>query len=150
MKEIVLGLSQLIAIAWVWQQELTPKYLPIWQENRSRCGTIRRPEIHVGAYNAFLDQLFSTAKGDIKYTKGALCLFISVSDIMMTAFSRLDPRLKKYTPGFISAEKQLVKPQEDDLAEARSIIRTMLSVDSMGNPMFDPFFSVRITPSKKD
>jgi hypothetical protein len=148
MKNITIGLSQFIAIAWVWQQEVTPKYLPIWKELGPRCGTIRRPEKHVEAYNSLLDQLLSSEK-EIKYTKGALCLFVRISDKMMNSFFPLNTHLKKLTPGLISAEKQLVKPQEEDLAEARSIIRTMMSVDSMGDPLFEPFPPMVDLPLRK-
>ncbi|MBP5586656.1 MAG: hypothetical protein J6Y92_09940 [Lentisphaeria bacterium] len=137
MKQITLGLSQLIAIAWVWQQEIEPRYLPIWREYGTKCGMYRRPEKHVAAYNSLLDQILSGAK-ELKYTKGAMSMLAEVSSEMMNAFFPVNPVLKKYTYGLISAEKQLVKPNEEDLAEARSIIRAMMSVDSMGNPLYEP------------
>lgn len=147
MKGIVLGLSQVLAVAWVWQQEVTPKYLPIWKERGPRCGTIRRPEKHVEAYNSLLDQLLSSEK-EIKYTKGALCFFVRVSSQMINAFFRQDSYPQKM-PGLISAERQLMKPQEEDLAEARSIIRAMMSVDSMGNPLYEPFPPMVVLPLRK-
>ena len=135
MKQIVLKLSQIIAIAWVWQQEITPRYLPIWKERGPKCGRYRRPEIHVGAYNLFLDQLITGAK-ELTYTNGALRMFMRMSSQTMQAFFPLNPHIKQAMPGLICAEKQLVKPNEEDLAEARSIIRTLLSVDPMGNPLY--------------
>lgn len=149
MKQIALGLSQILAVAWVWQQEVTPKYLPIWHEYGTKCGMYRRPDKHVAAYNSLLDQIFA-GKKELKYTKGAMSMLAKMASRVMTSFLPATPHLKHYTPGLINAEKQIVKPNEEDLAEARSIIRTLLSVDPMGNPLYESSLSacVIFTPVK--
>ena len=146
MKEITLGLSQLIAIAWVWQQEITPKYLPIWHEYGTKCGKYRRPEKHIAAYNSLLDQIFA-GKKELKYTKGAMSMLATIATRVMMPFLPLTPHIKQATPNLICAEKQLVKPDEKDLAEARSIIRTLLSVDPMGNPLYTSAQCMLFTPA---
>ena len=142
MKQISLGLSQLIAIAWVWQQEITPKYLPTWNEIRAKCGTIRRPEIHVEAYNSLLDQIFSDTK-EIKCTKAAMHLFANTSMYVLMPFTSGETFVKGFrdTPNLLTAKKQIMKPSDSDLTEARSIIRTLLSIDSHGKPVYESMTS---------
>lgn len=147
MKRITFGFSQLIAIAWVWQQEVFPRYLSILDANGSKYGVNLRPDKHVKAYNSLLDQILA-GKNDLKYTKGAFNMFMQTV-VQMAAFAPFDPHYKEFFPNRISAEKQLMKPQEDDLVEARSIIRALLSVDAMGNSQFKSFPSVFVVPPAK-
>ena len=140
MKEIALGLSQLIAIAWVWQQEVFPVFFSVLDANGSKCGVNLRPDKHVKAYNSLLDKILSDKK-ELKYDKGAFNMFMQMA-AQMSDFAPFSPQYKQFFPNRISAEKQLMKPTEEDLVDARSIIRTMRSVDSMGNPLF------KLSPSK--
>ena len=147
---IRLNLAQVLAVAWVWQTEVLPKFMPIWKEYGIACGAYRKPELHVPAYNALLDQLLSDARReDLKYTKGAMSMLAFNSRILIVfepamPFRRDDPKwnecvelLRREVPGRIIAHESLRNPPQADRREAKHLIRQLLSVDARGKLLYD-------------
>ena len=54
METIRLNLAEILAVAWVWQCEIHPKYTEIWSCYGTKCGCVRKPELHVQSYRTFL------------------------------------------------------------------------------------------------
>ena len=136
MKPIKLDLSQVLSVAWVWQREIVPRYLPLWTRFRIKSGMVRKPVLHLAAYNSLLEQLCSGPVTDeIRCTKGALSM-LAANSAVLSDFNPKQPRLRKPVPGLIAAEKQLVEPSDEDKADARELIRKMLSVDGNGKQLY--------------
>lgn len=135
MESISLNLSQILAITWVWQCEIVPKYLPIWSNFGVKCGHVRNPKLHMAAYNSLVDQLCSgVPAAELKYTKGAMSMFACNSTVMLRFNAPLpQPRL---ATGLVDAKKQLVEPSGQDKEEARKLIRELFSLDENGKPLY--------------
>ena len=161
MEAINLNLSQILAVTWVWQCEITPKYLPIWKKSGIRCGRVRKPELHLAAYNSLVDQLCSgVPAAKLKYTRGAMSMF-AANSIILASFSaapafRAGDKLQNdvvkmirgLAPGLIIAAEQIAEPSEEDKTEARGIIRKILSVDKNGQTQYWTSGCITFTPGQ--
>lgn len=151
MDAIRLNLSQVLAVAWVWQVEVLPKYIPIWKQYNVACGCNRKPELHVAAYNSLLDQLLSdTKRENLEYTKGAMSMLAFNAGHAMIAFEPATPfrhndpewdagveELRRLIPGRIIAYERIMETPLSDKREAKRLIRQILSVDDKGNLLYD-------------
>ena len=162
MEAINLNLSQILAVTWVWQCEITPKYLPLWQKYGIKAGCVRNPKLHLAAYNSLVDQLCSgVPAARLKYTKGAMSMFAANSTFLLASFSQAPAfkdgdrqqndavkMIRALAPGKVVAAEQISEPSEEDKSEARGIIRKILSVDKNGQTQYWTSGCITFTPGQ--
>lgn len=148
MKQLKLDLIQILAVAGVWQDEIYPQVLALWQEHGKKCRTCRYPDLHVKAYRHFLEQLFSAGPADEKeFSKGALSMFVSQAANLLehiwtewekvSGTSRLDSAIQtlalfvpeKITPAGLSRELT-----ESERKDARKVLKALFAVNDDGYP----------------
>ena len=151
MEVVKLNLEDILAVAWVWQCEIEPKYLELWCLYGIKCGCVRKPVLHVQAYRNFLNQICSnTPVDELEYTRGALSLFALYSGKLFSAFTaalKEDVQNKKYdsallqlserVPGRIRAAEQICNLPEKNIKAARQLIKNLLSVDDNGLSLYE-------------
>ena len=152
MEIIRLNLAEILAVAWVWQCEIHPKYTEIWSYYGTKCGYVRKPELHVQAYRIFLDQICSDIpENELQYTKGALSMFCANAAILFCDFAPAPSRstghgllnfatskIAELVPGRIRAAVQIHNIPETDLQAARNSIKKLLAIDDAGNLLYEP------------
>ena len=162
MEAINLNLSQILAVTWVWQCEITPKYLPVWKSFGVKCGCVRNPKLHLAAYNSLVDQLCSGVPAKrLQYTKGAMSMFAANSTFLLASFSQAPAfkdgdrqqndavkMIRALAPGKVVAAEQISEPSEEDKSEARGIIRKILSVDKNGQTQYWTSGCITFTPGQ--
>ena len=162
MESISLNLSQILAVTWVWQCEITPKYMSVWKSFHVKCGCVRNPKLHLATYNSLVDQLCSGVSAKrIQCTKGALSMFAANSAFLLASFSQApafkdgDKQqndvvkiIRTLTPGKVVAAEKIVEPSEEDKTEARGLIRKILSVNENGEPLYCTSGSITFTPGQ--
>lgn len=141
-KTITLNLRQTISVAWVWQCEISPKYLPAWKSFNCTLVKERNPEKYINEYNDLINQLCSNVPSEqIVFNKPALRMFIYNSMFVFAPFNcrpgvkdeiKLNKTLKQLMPENINAAESLMEPAEEDKKEARQIIKNLLSIDKNG------------------
>lgn len=163
MEEINLNLSQILAVTWVWQCEITPKYLPIWQKYGIKAGCVRNPKLHLTAYNFLVDQLCSgVPSAKLKYTKGAMSMFAANAAFLFCSFdeapafqkgneelNRAVKMLRELVPGRVIAAEQIAEPAEEDKFEARNLIRKIFAVNENGDPLYWTPGFITFSPQQK-
>lgn len=152
MEIIRLNLAEILAVAWVWQCEIHPQYIEIWSCYGTKCGCVRKPELHVQSYRTFLDQICSgIPEIDLQYTKGALSMFCANAATLFCDFAPaprrntgnhlLDlaaSRIAELVPGRIRAAEQIRNIPAVDLQAARETIKKLLAIDDAGNLLYEP------------
>lgn len=136
-KKLELSLSQMLDVIWVWQCECKPKYLPVGQNFSCSCGRGFNPEKHIEEYNYLLEQLCSDNPQDyLDYTKAAMSMLKYNSVVVFSFFEKPNAEFGKLPRWGIDAEKQIKEPDAQSKHEARSIIKTLLSVKNNGTPAY--------------
>ena len=152
MEIIRLNLAEILAVAWVWQCEIHPKYTEIWSCYGTKCGCVRKPELHVQSYRTFLDQICSeTPEIDLQYTKGALSMFCANAATLFCDFAPASRRntshgllnfatskIEELVSGRIRAAEQIHNIPAVDLQAARKTIKKLLAIDNAGNLQYEP------------
>ena len=136
-KKLELSLSQMLDVIWVWQCEIEPQYLPVWKSYNCSCGRVLNPETHIEEYNSLLEQLCSdTSQNHLDYTKAAMSMLAYNSVWVFGFFEKPNAEFGKLPRWGIDAEKQIKEPDAQSKHEARSIIKTLLSVKNNGTPAY--------------
>lgn len=149
-KALELSLSQILNVIWVWQCEFIPTYSPLWQNCKSSLRGGYKPESHIADYNHLLEQIcMSTPQEQLDYTQDAMKMLayniaigffgliekptIESEDVQ---FQQVLESLQKLKAERIDAVRQLKEPSDEAKQEARTLIKTLLAVETDGYPVY--------------
>lgn len=152
---VKLDFSEVAYCAYFWQVIVMPKANELYRILDVKGGTLRKPELHVCAYQKLVKDLVSEKKELPKTTKGAATLFQEISSFVFAPFAPpLFPHTYKKPATYEEAPYLYNHPDEDptyhnidaaylvrppgDLEIGNTIdtMQTLLSVDETGKNIF--------------
>ena len=154
---------QVLAVTWVWQREIYPKFLYLKSQNSLQFGKIRKKEQYVADYNQLVKNLFSNRDiYSIKVHRPAMSMLSEYAGKVLEPF-----RVSLCKPGtmewhgygrhkieHLSLEEVMIREyitplQPRDLNQAKRNLRKLLAVHDSGELVFNPD-AAKIRYSSKD